>query len=291
MIKVIGVGDNVVDHYLDSNIIYPGGNALNFAVLAKMTGSEAAYLGSFGNDFAGRHVMAVLEKLCIDISRCRTIEGENGCAKVKIVDGNRVFLPGNRGGVMREKPLVFSKMDLEYIKNYDLIHSSCYSYIEPELHRLATTKLPISFDFSNRINQDYLNQVCPFVDFAFFSTSGRISESSVKTKLSQICDLGCSLCLTTRGEEGAILYDGNRYYHQQAEPVEVVDTMGAGDAFITTFLLYYVEHYFLSSRSINANKEKIVIEGLKKASKAAANTCQVRGTFGFGVSFSTEPRI
>ena len=30
--KVIGLGDNVVDMYMDRHIMYPGGNAMNFAV-------------------------------------------------------------------------------------------------------------------------------------------------------------------------------------------------------------------------------------------------------------------
>nr|WP_276282970.1 hypothetical protein [Virgibacillus indicus] len=33
--KLIAVGDNVVDSYLDKKTIYPGGNALNVSVLCK----------------------------------------------------------------------------------------------------------------------------------------------------------------------------------------------------------------------------------------------------------------
>lgn len=286
MIKVIGVGDNVVDHYLDTNIIYPGGNALNFAVFAKKAGYEAAYLGTFGTDLAGQHVANVLKKLGIDISRCRNAAGENGCAKVRLQDGDRIFLPGNRGGVMREHPLVFSRQDLDYLKNYHLIHSSCYSYIEQELPKLKRTNVPISYDFSNRTTQDYLNLVCPFVDFAFFSTPDGASDNMIKTKLSQIHEKGCSLCLTTRGKDGATLYDGSRYYFQPAEPVEVIDTMGAGDAFFAVFMVNYLEKHLLRLGTDDTNKERIVTESLKKASKAAASTCRVRGTFGFGVVLS-----
>lgn len=285
--KVIGVGDNVVDHYLDVDIIYPGGNALNFSVFARMAGYEAAYLGIFGSDYAGQHVMTVLKNLDVDISRCRTVDGENGCAKVKIENGDRVFLPGNRGGVMREYPLMFAKKDLEYIQKYNLIHSSCYSYIEHELPKLKEVNVPISFDFSNRVAQEYLDKVCPFVNFAFFSTPDNTTEIVAKTQLSHIHDMGCSLCLTTRGKDGAMLYDGGRYYIQPAEPVDVVDTMGAGDAFFTTFILYYLENHLLVGGSISNHKEETVIEGLKMASKAAAKTCRVRGTFGFGLSASS----
>lgn len=36
--KLIAVGDNVVDYYQDQETFYPGGNALNVAVLASGSG-------------------------------------------------------------------------------------------------------------------------------------------------------------------------------------------------------------------------------------------------------------
>ena len=34
--KVIGIGDNVVDNYMHIRTLFPGGNALNFSVYASM---------------------------------------------------------------------------------------------------------------------------------------------------------------------------------------------------------------------------------------------------------------
>lgn len=55
--RVIGLGDNVVDMYMHRNVMYPGGNAMNFAVYANLMGVESAYLGVFGSDDAAAHVM------------------------------------------------------------------------------------------------------------------------------------------------------------------------------------------------------------------------------------------
>jgi hypothetical protein len=33
--RFIGMGDNVVDRYINKEIMFPGGNAVNFAVYAK----------------------------------------------------------------------------------------------------------------------------------------------------------------------------------------------------------------------------------------------------------------
>ena len=57
MIKVLGLGDNVVDKYMHIKTMYPGGNALNIAVLARLSGIEVGYLGVFGDDEAAKHVI------------------------------------------------------------------------------------------------------------------------------------------------------------------------------------------------------------------------------------------
>ena len=52
-VKVLGFGDNVVDKYEHIKTMYPGGNAVNFAVFAKKLGAErSAYMGIFGSDKA-----------------------------------------------------------------------------------------------------------------------------------------------------------------------------------------------------------------------------------------------
>lgn len=44
--KLLGLGDNVMDAYLFRGELYPGGNAANVAVLAKRAGAEkSGYIG------------------------------------------------------------------------------------------------------------------------------------------------------------------------------------------------------------------------------------------------------
>lgn len=61
-ISVLGFGDNVVDKYEHIKTMYPGGNAVNFAVFAKKLGVDrSAYMGIFGSDEEAEHVIASLE--------------------------------------------------------------------------------------------------------------------------------------------------------------------------------------------------------------------------------------
>ena len=106
--KVIGIGDNVVDKYEHRRVRYPGGNALNFSVYAAMLDASAAYLGIFGNDAAADHVMRALAKFGIDIRHCRQVAGENGYARLTIEQGERVFLGSNLGGVRQTESIYFA---------------------------------------------------------------------------------------------------------------------------------------------------------------------------------------
>ena len=82
-VNALGFGDNVVDRYEHIHTMYPGGNAVNFAVYAKKCGAaRSAYMGIFGNDAAAEHVIASLEDEGIELDKCEQMIGENGAARL-----------------------------------------------------------------------------------------------------------------------------------------------------------------------------------------------------------------
>jgi sugar/nucleoside kinase (ribokinase family) len=263
--------------------MFPGGNALNFSVYARQSGAFSAYMGIFGDDPAACHIREVLDKLGVDTSRCRTFPGENGYARVTLIDGERVFLPGNKGGVSSRYPLKLSAEDMNYLRQFDLIHSSCYSFLEPEIPKMRELNVPFSFDFSDELDSDYLRRICPFIDFAFLSC-GHLTVDQTREKLSECINRGCLYALGSRGTEGALLYDGERYFYQPARTVRALDTLGAGDSFVTSFLIHVIENS-KKTGTVKPVDSLVLTDGLKKAAEAAAQTCLVQGAFGYGVPF------
>ena len=278
--RVIGLGDNVVDKYIHIRTMYPGGNALNFSVYAKQLGADSAYLGVFGSDAAAKHIIDVLTGLGVDISRCRQFEGENGYAAVKIENGDRVFIESNSGGVLKKVGLELTSEDLDYLKGFDLVHTSCYSYMESQLGVLKNIGVPVSFDFSDDFDSSYLERVCPMVYFSFLSCS-HLGKEEVLALLKKVYDLGSRIVVATLGPKGAILYDGNKFFYQEPKPVEAVDALGAGDSLITAFLLHYIENL----EHINANIEEVIPMGLKNGAELASETCMIEGAFGHGLKY------
>lgn len=279
-IKVLGFGDNVVDKYEHIQTMYPGGNCVNFAVYSKMFGAESsAYMGYFGNDKEAEYVIESLEKIGIETIKCRELEGENGCARVTLLNGERIFLGSNEGGIRGEVPFVLDRFDLEYIKKFDLVHSGNYCFTENELHKIKEAGVYVSFDFSDDSTEDYFKRIAKDINFAFCSFDG--TEDETKKHLKKIVDYGAETACASRGADGCILYDGGDYFIQKAVPLEkVVDTMGAGDSLIASYLVSY-----LSLIKKGTDKKEAVKVSLIKAAEFAAKVCTMEGAFGYGKKY------
>ncbi|MEO8907407.1 MAG: PfkB family carbohydrate kinase, partial [Microbacteriaceae bacterium] len=218
MFKVAGFGDNVIDRFVDRGVDYPGGNCVNFAVFAAERGVSAAYLGVFGADGPGEHIRSVLEQIGVDVSRSVVRAGESGYAEVEVVDGERHFRGGNNGGVSVAEPLVLEAADLDFLADFDLVHSSVYSNSESELAKLRKLNALVSYDLSSENeyrSADYLQRVAPFVDLALLSCSS-LTEAETERDLALVVRSGAHYALGTRGTQGAIFFDGTSFHSTPA---------------------------------------------------------------------------
>jgi fructoselysine 6-kinase len=262
--RLLGVGDNVVDRYRDLGLMFPGGNALNVAVAAKRTGEDAAYLGVLGTDRAGETVLAGLRAEGLELDRLRVVEGPNAYAEVEVVAGDRVFV-GSGEGVSRFR---LDEADLAYAATFDLVHTGDCSMLEDQVAGLAG-RAPVSFDFSVNREPAYIEPLLPHVAIACFSASDLDDEAAMDF-MAGVTGRGPRLVLATRGTAPALLHDGRRTWRQPVLPSEIVDTLGAGDSFIGRFL-------------VGCMRDEDPPATLPAAAHAAARTCGHYGAFGHGV--------
>lgn len=267
-VSIIGVGDNTVDQYVHLRRMFPGGNAVNVPVLARRAGYRASYLGWLGNDALGRLILHALAEEGVDASRCRTVEGPNAYCQVTMVDGDRVFGESSAGVTPL---LALTEDDLAFVHLHDIAHTSIYSHIEKELPRLHHAANRLSFDFSQGWKRASLADALPYIAFAFLSAS-HVSESETVDLLRWAQAHGPAIVVATRGQHGALAFDGRRLFRQGIVETSVVDTLGAGDAFIARFL-------------VEISSGQLMEESLGLAAASAAETCGHYGAFGYGVSF------
>ena len=179
-VKVLGFGDNVVDMYEHSHMMYPGGNCVNLCAYSKIFGVErAAYMGYFGNDDIAEYVISVMEKLGIEMTKCKQLEGENGWSKCTLKDGDRIFGDYNQGGVRGKTPYILDRFDLAYMKEFDFVHTGNYCYTESQLPKMKEAGIKVSFDFSDDSSKEYYEKYAPFVTYAFCSFDGTDEEANI----------------------------------------------------------------------------------------------------------------
>jgi len=227
---LLTVGDNVVDRYLDRGVFYPGGNTVNVAVHGRRCGVGTGYIGAVGTDFAGRTVLDALVAEGVDTLLLRVVEGANARADVRVVDGNRVFGHGDVG-VSRFR---LAPADFGAAAAATLVHTGECSMLEDQLAALAAASPRLSFDFSERPD-DYIAEYAPLVDIAFRSLPSASVDDAVE-EARRIHALGPRLVAVTMGAGGAVAAQGGQVFHAPAPATVVVDTLGAGDAFIARFL-------------------------------------------------------
>ena len=276
-VSVVGFGDNVVDIYTHTNTQDPGGNCVNFAVYSKMFGARrSAYMGYFGDDLNADHVISALRTEEIELVKCKKIHGENGYSRCKLEDGDRVFLDYNEGGVRSRHIYELDEFDLEYLAQFDLVHCGNYCYMESQLSKIKEAGIPLSFDFSDDSTYEYYEKNAPLVTYAFCSFDG--TDEEVRQHLKKVAALGPEIVCASRGAQGCMLYSDGKFYTQKAAPLKkVVDTMGAGDSLLTTFMVGY-----LDAVKHGADREEALTGSIVKAAEFAANVCQMEGAFGYG---------
>lgn len=129
-----------------------------------------------------------------------------------------------------------------------------------------------------------MEKVCPSCYFVLLSCS-HMTTTEMQEQLIKAHTLGAKICIGTRGSEGSTCYDGDRFYTQAPHWKEhVVDTMGAGDAFISAFLYDFIGHDGYNAE----DKSEIIKHALDFAAEYSANSCMVEGAFGHGVPYLSE---
>ena len=238
--KLLGIGDNVLDDYRWRQELYPGGNSVNVPVLARRyDGSTAAYIGVLADDGAGLHFASALREEGVDISRVRVMHGVSARNYIELDEaGDRHFVGNNgRETAQYQALLCLTPGDYAMMEQYDLAHTSIHSWLDA-YHPAISRRVPLSLDFSGEYDRVNIAQLCPLLRFAFFS-GGAASEEEVRALARTALDAGARTVVVTMGVRGSYLLEQGREHRQECVRADVVDALGAGDAFIAAFLAEY----------------------------------------------------
>lgn len=275
--KLVGLGDNVVDRYLNKGVMFPGGNAVNVAAHASRLGIQSAYLGNIGDDDGGNLILKSLQALNVDTQACVVVkDSTTKYCDVNVYEGERSFV-GVDLGKCWSGSLILNQKHLDYLQSFDLIHSSCNAKMEDEISKLQHYAL-ISYDFGEKAKyrvDDYLLKICPFIDLALFSMND-ITLDEIYEFSKHVHHLGAKHILITRGNQGSILYNGESFIKGEIEYVEAIDTMGAGDSFLSAFVISLMKSGWKKKTQM---KQEAIEKALSEGAHYSAKNCMIQGGF------------
>ncbi|WP_439028361.1 carbohydrate kinase family protein [Haloarchaeobius sp. DT45] len=220
-----------------------GGVAANVAAGLSRLGRDTGVVSRVGRDDDGDHVLADLRERGIDSSRVERGEERSSYTMILRDDGGERMIIAGGDSIPN---LRLGEDDIEYCREADAVFTSAYAP-DPAVSALVEAARgddgfpPIVFDLAGPLAElegrgarkatidDLLSVVDCFVSSevpieSYLGCTGREAAAELRAR-------GVSRAALTRGEDGALLLDGDDVVEVPAFDVDAVDTTGAGDAF------------------------------------------------------------
>ena len=275
--KIAGIGDNVIDRYMNMGIMFPGGNAVNVAAHAALLGAEAAYVGA---DREGKILKNALESLGVDLSQCIfDPEATTKKCDVNVIDGERHYIGCDLGTKWAHTTTIRTE-DVEYLKTFDVIHTSCNAKLHEDVYKLKDLTGMVTFDFSVKDKyrtEEFLNMTCPYLELGQFSCD-HMEEPEIQELLKKVYAHGCKNVIATMGGRGQIFYNGSEFIKGKVYFVEPVDTMGAGDSYLAALIVSLLKKGWKKGVVLQAD---VIKAAMDDAAHYSSDNCLREGGFGF----------
>ena len=296
MLNVYCLGANNTDIYRDSERVFAGGIPLNVAVNIVRTGNKASVATAVGNDELGKLQIDSCTANGVDISHFEVREGQTGWCWIKVKDGDRIF--GVSGGTIRDINTVDAEMTKPGLSGvYDLIYINAEAeYSDEAIQLMKDGNVPVIRDFTDRWEPKDLEAFAGIANYYYLSFEGH-DEDVQETLKACVHKYGAYLAIGTKGMNGSWLYNGCKFYRQEAFAIKPVDTLGAGDTFLATFTSLYfggrkllTDHEKLAGWSeyneyMQECEDKLISYALSYAAIRGANACMSEGCYGFSMPY------
>lgn len=263
-IEVVGLGSCVVDYFaltpriigaeekiiVESLEVHPGGVTANNLVQVARLGLKAGWFGYTGDDDNGKLLLRSFREEGMDVSRVKVIEGERASSAWITVDGEgrrSIYMFPNVTATVN--PEAVREDFSDYIKQAAHFHTEASQLpLAPvitamDIAREGGTKVFFDLDIDPHylLNEDGLGSEEELMAVLSLSDVLKPCKGSARelTGLGdpeamalKLLDYGPKMVAITLGEEGCCVATAGKVVHSPAFKVDVVDTTGAGDAFM-----------------------------------------------------------
>lgn len=231
-----------------------GGAELNVAVALSRFGHRSGWAGRLGDDEFGKEILGFLRGEGVDVSDV----GLDSSAPTGLYFKERRALDQLRAHYYRAGSAAsrarFKDLDIDYLLSGEILHlTGITPAISEDCHDLTTRLMDaateqgtfVSFDanvrwrlFEGRDPRELLSPLLERADLLFLSDeeANLLLGGNDPESIRQARKGMRAKTIVVHAADGAFAVDDSSVTHQASHEVDVVDTVGAGDAFVAGFL-------------------------------------------------------
>ena len=273
--------------------MHAAGAPYNVAVGLSRLGHKVAFAGKISTDLFGRYLRESAEREGIDLRFLLPDEAHSTLAFVAMEHGEPVYAFYDQGAAdtmltFEEVPAaLFEETSILHFGSISLLRGTTPAAVAAVAERLKGKAL-LSFDPNVRpgVVRDeegyraMLNLMFSIADMVKLSAVdvGWIAPGeNVEQFALDLAGRGPSLVAITQGGAGVLAVRGEETWRLPAVPVEIVDSVGAGDAFSAGLLSGLAERDVTSRQALAVLPSQEIEASLRFASVVAAVTCTRAG--------------
>jgi ribokinase len=240
--RMPGAGETM---FADSFMVLPGGKGANQAVAIARLGGQVEMVGRVGDDAFGGESLSSLRDAGVAVDHVRVTEGVSSGVATIVVDAsgeNRILVvsganacvsPGDVGdALLAQAALVVLQLEIPIETVYDVIARSPAPVLlnpAPAVVLDPARLRGLAFLVPNQNELSLLTGL----------PTARMDDVVVAAR--RLVRHGIGTVIVTLGADGAMVVTQARVGHVEAPVVAVIDTTGAGDAFIGCFAQTYIQ--------------------------------------------------
>ncbi|MBS0652652.1 MAG: adenosine kinase [Verrucomicrobia bacterium] len=231
--------------------LMPGGSSVNLLKGLAHLGHRCTLVVQVGNDPTGQFFVSRLSDQGIRL-RMQTVSSPTGKSACLVTPNGertmRTFLGASGSNsnlnLHRED---FQSVNLFHLEGYQLKH---HNLVRKALELSKQSNALVSLDLSSfeiaRTERGFIEELLNegSIDLFFANQDEALAFTGLNPK--EACSYLASFCdvaIVTMGEKGCIVQEGSNQFHYPAFKVPVIDTIGAGDLFMSGFLHGYLHQW------------------------------------------------
>lgn len=227
-----------------------GGKGANQAVACAKLGAQVQFITNLGNDQAADEIINNFKNLKININLInKDPKYKTGKAFIMLDDTRSncliVYLGANQYLSIKD----FKEFENAVI-NHEGIITQLETNLEPVIKAIELAKknqkiiflnpapANLNFDLKNLSGVDFF--IPNHIELDAFTKCGYQTLKQLEFGANKILKYGAKKVIVTLGEKGVLLVDKNQTKVFKAKKVKAIDTVGAGDCFVSSFAFNYL---------------------------------------------------